>query len=518
MSKQLIPLSIAAPGFLGLNTQQAGSILPVGWATRLTNAVFDDVGRIGSRKGTTRLHSSAQAGTPTNRSLFEYVEQNGTTVTIFAGGNKIWKEALGTVTDITGTITTPTADNWQFANFNNMCVGYQASHEPIVMETQASTFIDATDLGGTDTKVMQNGNIGFSGFGRTWTVVGNTLYYSDLLIHSYDGGSSGNLDLGKFWPNGMDEAVAIDEFAGLLVVFGKKSIIIYENPDDVGNMSILEGISNMGAMGRDTVQAVGKDLVFLSTTGLRSLSRSVQKEEMPLTDLSSHVRGDLVSAALDEVPAYMTSVYNSVDGFVLYSFPTVGKSFYFDLKFPNEDGSWKATTWDLAPTALMFSRDNVMHMAVTDGYVSQYISSKDDNTIGTTDGASYLFDYEGVWNDLSQDQPEVAPLLKIPKTVSVLANSGASGGATFKWAFDYSSAMSTLPLTFTPSDFDRYDGVSTYNTTYTYSATQGEFERIRGSMSQSGQVIKTGLTILIDGEAFALQRIDILVKLGRQAI
>jgi len=273
----------------------------------------------------------------------------------------------------------------------------------------------------------------------------------------------------------------------------------------------------MGAMGRDTVQAVGKDLIFLSTTGLRSLSRSVEVEEMPLTDLSSHVRGDLVSAALDEAPAYMTSVYNSVDGFVLYSFPTVGKSFYFDLKFPNEDGSWKATTWDLAPTALMFSRDNVMHMAVTDGYVSQYTSYRDDNSIGTTDGASYLFDYDGVWNDLSQDLPEVAPLLKIPKTVSVLANSGASGGATIKWAFDYSSAINTLPLTFTPSGFDRYDGVSTYNTTYTYSATQGEFERVRGSMSQSGQVIKTGLTILIDGEAFALQRIDILVKLGRQA-
>ena len=58
MAKNLAPLTISAPGFLGLNTQQAGSILPPGWATKLDNVIYDDVGRIASRKGSQQLNTT----------------------------------------------------------------------------------------------------------------------------------------------------------------------------------------------------------------------------------------------------------------------------------------------------------------------------------------------------------------------------------------------------------------------------------------------------------------------------
>jgi len=103
MPKQLIPLTISAPGFLGLNTQQAGSILPPGWATKLDNCVFDNIGRIASRKGTQQVHEDAISGTPTMRSGHEYVDRTGQSIMIWAGDNKIWKEVLNVVTDITGT-------------------------------------------------------------------------------------------------------------------------------------------------------------------------------------------------------------------------------------------------------------------------------------------------------------------------------------------------------------------------------------------------------------------------------
>jgi len=513
MPKQLIPLTISAPGFLGLNTQQAGSILPPGWATKLDNCVFDNIGRIASRKGTQQVHEDAISGTPTMRSGHEYVDRTGQSIMIWAGDNKIWKEVLGTVTDITGTITTPTADNWQFANFNDWCVGYQAGHEPIFLENTSDDFIDAADFGGADTKTMYNGIAATSAYGRTWTVLNNTLYYTDLLIHSYAGGSSGSFDLAKFWPSGMDTAVAVKDFNGLLIVFGRESVLIYENADDVGNMALIEGIDGVGCIARDSVQAIGKDLVYLSDTGLRSLGRSVIDQQAPLSDISSHVRANLLADADVGSSDDIKSAYHPVDGFYVISFPNRGRSWYFDLKFPNEDGTWKAATWDLAPTAMAYTRNNVLNMAVTSGYVSAYTGYLDESSVGASDGASYLLDYEGVWNDMSQEAEGVENLLKIPKSVSVLGSSGANAETSFKWTYDYSAVFQTAQLAFTSSAAVQF-GVGVYGVS-TFTNTDGTFERVRASLASSGQVIKTGIVAVTDGEPFALQRIDMLVKIGR---
>ena len=51
MSKPLVSASIAAPGFLGLNTQESSIILEDGYALEATNCIIDKYGRLGSRKG-----------------------------------------------------------------------------------------------------------------------------------------------------------------------------------------------------------------------------------------------------------------------------------------------------------------------------------------------------------------------------------------------------------------------------------------------------------------------------------
>ncbi|MHA2069285.1 MAG: hypothetical protein ACXABY_33410, partial [Candidatus Thorarchaeota archaeon] len=249
MSK-LFPLTIESPGFLGLNSQNAGAVLPVGWASVLENWVWDDVGRLASRKGSQQLNATVVTDSPTIRQAHEYIDASGNKLSIFSADNKIYKEVAGTMTNISGAMTPATADNWQFVNFNGWCVGYQVGHEPILLETVGGTFIDAADFGGPAAKTMVNGTAALSAYGRVWTVLGNTLYHTDLLIHNYAGGTSGTFDLAKYWPNGMDEATAIADFNGFLVVFGKNSIIIYENPDDVSNMAIVEGIDGEGCIAR----------------------------------------------------------------------------------------------------------------------------------------------------------------------------------------------------------------------------------------------------------------------------
>lgn len=503
MPKQLAPLTVQAPGFMGLNTQQAGSILPPGWATKLDNFVFDDVARIASRQGTQQVNGTVITNTPVVRATHEYIDASGNIVHIVAGDNKIWKEVAGTMTDVSGTITTPTADNWKFVNFNGWCVGFQSGHAPIVA-TSATTPAFA-DSGGT----QYNGSMGLSAYGRLWTVSANTLYYSDLLINNFTGGSSGSFDLAKFWPNGMDEAVAIADFNGFLVVFGKDSIIVYENADDITNMAIVEGIKGIGCVARDSVQVVGKDITFLSDSGLRTLGRTLEQEKLPITDISQHNRDNLLAVLSGETEANIKSVYNSDKGFYLLSMPAAGVSYYFDLKFPNEDGTWKTTKWNIAPTALSFSQDHTMYMAVDSGYISKYFGYTDGADSASANGSSYTIDYEGVWNDFGE---EVANQIKILKNVSVLGAGTTSSNVVFKWAVDYEQTYHTRALTFSSNPPAAY-GSAQYSVDV-FSAT-GSFERVRSSLSNSGQVILYGITTTIDGTAFALQRLDVLAKIGR---
>lgn len=505
MPKKLVPLTIQAPGFFGLRTQQKGDILPPGWATVLENIVFDDVGRIASRKGTKQLNGTVVTSSPTIRQVHEYIDNAGATLTIFAADNKIYKEVSGTMTDISGTITTPTADSWQFTNFNDWCVGFQTGHAPIVITSTAGSFADS---GGT----QYNGDMVLAMGGRLWTVLDSTLYYSDLLINNFTGGSSGTFDLAKFWPNGMDEAVALADFNGFLVVFGKNSIIIYENADDVANMTIVEGINGIGCIARDSVQVVGTDIMFLSNTGVRSLGRVIQEKSMPITDVSKNVRDELVSRAVTETATNIKSVYHPTDGFYLLSLPTAGYSYYFDLKFPNPDGSLKVATWDVAPTAMNYTQGRVTNVAVTAGYLSTYTAYMDEDDNTGANGNTYTCTYESAWNDLGE---EVGNYLKIPKSFSVLASGTPSVDVTFKWAYDYEDVFYTKPLAYQGEAPAQY-GIAQYGVD-TYSS-MGTFERKRGSMTHTGQVLKVGVTFEIEDFSFAIQRIDVLSKLGRLAL
>jgi len=449
-AKPLVPLTIAAPGFFGLNTDQEGSVLPPGWATKLENWVYDQSGRIGARNGHKQQNGTVITSTPVVKASHEYVDATGNRVNIIACDNKIYKEVAGTMTDVSGTITTPSADYWQFVNFNGWCVGFQNGHNPIVATSATSPAF--ADSAGT----QYDGDMGLSAYGRLWTVYQNTLYYSDLLINNFTGGSSGNFDLAKYWPNGMDEAVALVDFNGYLVVFGKESIIVYENADDVNTMAIVEGIDGVGCPYRDSVQVVGKEIVFLSSTGLRGLGRTLVDGGVPLSDFSQHVRTNLLAFAGAETAVAVKSVYNMEEGFYLLSLPTTGISYMFDIKAPLEDGSWRAGTWTIAPTALNYTEGLEMHMAVDAGYLSEYTGWRDGDSSAGTGGAAYTLDFEGVWNDFDSGSGQVGSLLKIPKTVSVLGSGTPGGDVTFKWALDYNSTFTNRTMAFSQSNPSKY--------------------------------------------------------------
>ena len=254
MPKNLTPTSVSAPAFFGVNTQRKADILPFQWATKADNCVIDDSGRVAARKGYQNINDAAISASPSPRASFEYIDASGNILEIYAAGNAIYKMVGDVATDISGSITTPSADNWSFQNFNGKVVGYQDSHAPIVLSTVGGSFADVT-LAGTQQPSTATDSC-LASFGRIWALDGTDLKYSDSLIET---DYNGVFDLTTVWLAGMDIPVALAEFNGHLVIFGKQSITVYADPWDVANMYVVENIGGMGCIARDSIQHVGDD-------------------------------------------------------------------------------------------------------------------------------------------------------------------------------------------------------------------------------------------------------------------
>ena len=191
MSQVLQTASISAPGFFGLNTQDSPLDLAAGFALVATNCVIDRYGRVGSRKGWTKINSSTgNLGSNNVGVIHELVQTDGTLTVLFAGNNKIFKLSGTSVTELTygggGTAPTITASNWACASLNGITYFFQADHDPIIYDPAVSTTTyrrvsEKTGYTGT----VPSGNIVTSAYGRLWvadTATDNTtVYFSDLL-------------------------------------------------------------------------------------------------------------------------------------------------------------------------------------------------------------------------------------------------------------------------------------------------------------------------------------------------
>ena len=122
MSQAIQTYSISAPGFYGLNTQDSPLDLNAGFALVATNCIIDQYGRIGSRKGYSRVNSSSgNLGANDVKVIHELVQADGTLTVLFAGNNKLFKlDGSNAVVELTygggGTAPTITASNWQCAS------------------------------------------------------------------------------------------------------------------------------------------------------------------------------------------------------------------------------------------------------------------------------------------------------------------------------------------------------------------------------------------------------------------
>lgn len=500
MSLQLTPVSVAAPGFKGLNKSSSAVDLEPAWALDATNCILDRTGRIASRKGWTAVTTSPIGGTPNIESLGEYLTITGTTQFISAANNIIYSGSA-TLTNIYSTAIT--ANRWQMVNFNNFLWLFQRGHAPLRWNGAAMVTILSIPAVGTPPQ----GNCVCAAYGRLW--VGDTstdktiLYFSDTLLgQNWSAGAAGTLDLKSVWKE-ADSIVAISAFNGFLVIFGTKSILVYQSPSNPASMTLVEHIKGIGCIARDSVQDIGTDLLFLSDTGVRSLARTIQEKSMPLKDLTKNVRDDIVSTIKQQATSTLEdvrSVYHEPDGFYLVSFPLQNVVFCLDIRRVLEDQSAPITLWNnINPRALLSSRDRDLYIGKA-GVIGKHTGYSDN-------GSSYDMNYVTAW--MSFGSPFILKILK--KIIFTVVGSNNTV-FSIKWAFDYTSNYFYEQKQIMGGESYEYN-IAEYNIAE-YS-TGLSIDEISAPGRSSGKMVQIGMLLSVNGSQIALQKFDVYAKSGR---
>ena len=215
MSAPLQNITITAPGFRGLNTQDSPIGLDPAFASVANNCIIDQYGRIGSRKGRELLTTNPEilgSGEGIG-AISSCIREDGTKVVFSAGNNKIFRGTT-TLVDATPAGYTITANEWKMLTFNYHCFFFQKNHVPLVYSSHDGETLITIGDHAHSSGTPPNGNEVLAAFGRLWVadITGDTstIYWSDLLDGTkWSGGSSGSIDLVTVWPTGYDEIVGL---------------------------------------------------------------------------------------------------------------------------------------------------------------------------------------------------------------------------------------------------------------------------------------------------------------------
>ena len=534
MAEQLITGSIQAPGFSGLDIQDASVQLSSGFALEAFNCVIDKYGRIGARKGWTKVNTSAISATPPVKTVFELVKSDGNVI-FSCAGNKIYTGTAtltaavnGTVVDAAGTGTqayTISNDNWQVAsmpynhggNTSAHAVFAQANHPTLVYHKTGNATHNHTGSYGFqrlgDIGTLPAGysvttftpNCAITAYGRLWVanITNDTqvVYFSDLQDPTnFTTGTSGYLDISTVIPTG-DGIVAIAGHNGFLIIFCHRSILIYDNAGDPAAMSLKDTIKGVGCIARDSVASVfGSDLMFLSETGVQSLGRLIQEKSMPLRDVSKNVRDDLIANVSTETLSDIKAVYYATDAFYLLSLPSTGFTYCFDTRGVLENGAARTTIWkSINPRSFYVLENRDLYIGEL-GYIGKYYGYQDN-------GSSYRWSYYTNYFDF--DQPTT---IKMLKKLGLVAIGGGSQVIAIKWGFDYTNNYNSSVLALDPVTVSEY-GVGEYG--IAEYANGIALDTIKFNASGAGKVLQIGFESDIDGSPLSIQKVDIAIKQGK---
>jgi len=511
MASPIVPISLSAPGFYGLNSQDSPTDMDPKFALDATNCVIDRSGRVASRKGWLAQHTTLAAlGTSDVDALGELIDPAGASTIIAAGNNKIFKFTGTTLVELTygggGVAPTITASNWQMCSLGTAIVLFQIGHDPLIYDATISTsayrrLSEHATYSGT----VPLADCAISAYGRVWaartTANKVTVSWSDTsTFQKWTGGTAGSLDLTSVWPAGGDEIVALAAHNNSLIIFGRRQTLIYTGALTPSTMALGDTITGIGCVARDSVQMTGEDVIFLSDSGVRSISRTIQEKSAPLRTVSRNVNDDIQGYIGSVAAVDAKSVYSPSDAFYLLTFRITGITYCFDMRAPLQDGSARATMWSgVNPRSYLFTQDRSLLIGKA-GYVGKYDGYTDN-------GVSYRMSYFTTWLDFGAPYKN-----SILKKIRAVVSGAQNQSIIFKWGFDYvpffgSDAISLTSMT--PAEYDESEYVvAEYNANLIRNV-------VSVNTSGSGKVVQVGVEATPSGYSLSVQSLDILTKEGR---
>ena len=361
-------------------------------------------------------------------------------------------------------------------------------------------------------------------YGRLWvggvTEENDVIHYSALLDESqwWTASSStdaGYIDLKTVW--GKDEIVALHAYAGKLVIFGKENIAIYNDPQAVGTMALDEVIRGIGCVARDSIQAIGEDIYFLSDTGVRSLKRTATFDKLPLQEISPTIKDELIANI--KTGSDVKSVYIANDGLYLVTFVAKNVTYVFDLTYPTPKETPRVTKWSFAderhPAALAYTDTYGLLVGQHTGRVATYEGYWDSDYSGSNVYVEkpYTSSLSTVWIDLGEGV--VASILK--KMIMVVSGGqGSDVGVRLYKDFEMAPKLSptfTLnpALSGTPSLFGA--STSLYDTSK-YAPIHGLKEHSI-PLAGSAKYLRLEMDAVTSGYKASLQSLSLLYKQGK---
>ena len=531
MSKQLVTSSIAAPGFSGLNLQDAPTSLEAGFALEANNCVIDKFGRIGARKGwTAYLPSNADLSTGTVDTIAEVLSPTANNDQLFAAGNNklflstgsaLAVKSVRNAGDTANASYTITDSHWQVASIPDVtnararAVITQAEHKPLYLSyssvTSAYVFKILADVATLPTVPVAHTattftpNACLSAYGRVWVAdIANdrqTVYFSDLLDPlNFRTGTAGALNINEVVGDG-DPIVGLASHNGLLIIFCENHTVVYNGAQDPSTMFLADNITGIGCVARDSIQQTGTDVVFLSSTGVRTLARTVQEKSMPMRDISKNVRDDLLSTLqLTSSVKSIKSGYSSTEAFYVLSFSDVNKVYCFDFRTVLQDGSARVTTWDTITPKAFCTNKNRQFLIGKAGYVGLY-DGYTDNT------ASYRMSYYSSYFDFQQPTTS-----KILKKIEMLLIGAQNQDIIVKWDFDFKKSYQSATTVISPALIAEY-GIGEYG----IGEYSGGIIIFNNNINAggTGKTLQLGFETDIDNNSVSLQKVDVFVKGGK---
>ena len=566
MAQQQQNITIAAPGFYGLNTEDSPLQQDTGYALVADNAVVDRFGRIGSRKAWAEFTTSINitytpaVGVVRTEQIVDRIGSgvvNGVqtvlcTLSVFqydAADSLIredyflckLEEPSGGVFEISELpLPAVAVDSFltdaQIIMFNDVAYVFSKGNDVLKYDGTTVTnlfsgtvnvdYIPPQDDTGIFATTM-NGDVACAAYGRMWVTGVNgdyqNIYYSDLLAPTkwYDGkaaptdslNTAGIIDVALYWPNGTDRIVGITAHNGFLFVFGRQSILVYggisEDPAGTSGAFLQDAIPNIGLVSRDAITNTGADILFVDDSGVRSAGRTIQEKSVPLGDLTGNIRGDITDVIAQTADKTTISLdYWADESLIVVQFSDQGLSYALESRQPSPSGALKVTRW----TDCRFNRSMYYE---TSGTARVLLCGNQDNAgLLIYDGSlqydnmPYEFKYES--NALTFGQPANTKFLKqIDYTVvSTQVNAQGFAGWGYSGALDYSKRLSIAAST--PALF----GLAQYNIDE-FGPGLATIRRYRVNTKGSGETVVIGLRVDINGNSCSLQEINVQTLLGR---